>query len=67
VIWSGSPCDSAWSLHIGEDARLITIAHPPRPACDAVGVGRDLILVFAEAVSAGEMTAVIDEVIVLPD
>jgi hypothetical protein len=56
VAWTGSPCDTTWSLRIDSTARSIDIAQEVRLACDSVGIGRDVLLTFSEPVPAAEVT-----------
>ena len=56
VAWTGSLCDTTWSLRIETTARSIDIAQEARLACDSVGIGRGVLLTFSEPVPAAEVT-----------
>ena len=65
VRWSGSACDSRWSLQVGPTARYLEVGHPPREACDSVPVLRDVLLIFSESVPADSVTAAVGATVVI--
>ena len=46
LFWVGSVCDSRATVTIAADLRSITLDTGPRPSCDAMGVGREVVLDF---------------------
>jgi hypothetical protein len=54
VAWMGGPCDK--SVRLVVDHSLITIAPGPQPACDALGIGRAIVLEFPAPVRLDDMS-----------
>lgn len=52
LLWIGGVCDGDMVVTIGESVRGITIDGGERPGCDAMGVGRELVLRFSEPIEA---------------
>lgn len=50
LFWVGSVCDSRATVTIAADLRSITLDTGPRPSCDAMGVGREVVLDFSGSV-----------------
>ncbi len=48
--WAGSLCDGDMTVTIAESVRRIDIFGGKRTGCDAVGVGRELVLTFSKPV-----------------
>jgi hypothetical protein len=48
--WLATICDREMTVSIARDVARIVIEHAPREGCDAMGVGRDLVLQFTEDV-----------------
>jgi hypothetical protein len=48
--WTTTICDREMTVSIAREVARIVIEHAPRDGCDAMGVGRDLVLQFTEDV-----------------
>lgn len=55
LVWSGSPCDRTATLRI-ESKRHLTLELGLRPTCDAMAIGRGLVLVFGRPIDASTVT-----------
>jgi hypothetical protein len=55
LVWSGSPCDRTATLRI-ESKRHLTLELGLRPTCDAMAIGRGVVLVFREPIDASTIT-----------
>ncbi len=49
IRWTSSICDVRMRLSIADDIGRVVIEHAPRDGCDAMGIGRELVLEFARA------------------
>jgi hypothetical protein len=50
LVWVGGVCDSWIMVTVAADVRSISIDEGPRPPCDAMAVGRELVLDFSGSV-----------------
>ncbi len=64
--WMGSVCDSSMTVTIGESVGRIDIFGGERPGCDAMGIGRELVLTFSKDIDAAA-TQVTYDVTILPE
>jgi len=55
LVWVGSICDLTAELQIGPDVASMTVTEGPRGSCDAMGVGRGVVLSFARHVDAASI------------
>ena len=46
VGWTGGACDERAVLGLASDGATFTLSFPPRPACDAMAIGRTVELAF---------------------
>ncbi len=53
LLWIGTICDRDASVIV--DGSLVTIIEGPRPACDAMAVGRGVTLEYAEPTKASSL------------
>jgi len=52
LVWTGGVCDGELTVTIGESLRRIVVDGGVRRACDAMGIGRELVLDFSGPVEA---------------
>jgi hypothetical protein len=45
IRWTGSSCDTAWRIKITKTPEIY-VSQGPRPQCDALGIGREVIVTF---------------------
>jgi len=50
LVWAGGVCDSRMVVTVAPDLRSITLDMGPQPPCDAMGIGRQLVLDFSGSV-----------------
>ena len=50
VVWVGGACDVSATLTV--EPALILLAEDPRPGCDAMGVGKGVVIGFTDPVDA---------------
>ena len=50
LAWLGTVCDSRVTVTVAADLRSMTIDRGPQPACDAMGISRQIVLDFSGAV-----------------
>ena len=50
VGWTGGPCDERAQLELAPDGRTLSLRFPPRPGCDAIGIGFAVELQFKDPV-----------------
>jgi len=58
IGWSGSACDTAWSLSIGGPEPSIYLEPAPRQPCDPAAVGRGVLLVLSRPVRASDVIVI---------
>jgi len=63
LIWAGSVCDSSGTLRAGPG--WLELIPDPRPGCDAMAVGRALVLTFDTGVDPTELEVVLRRTYVL--
>jgi len=62
LTWVDFPIDNALALHIDESGlRFVLVQPEPAGSTDAIGFDRELILTFAEAVSADQIEAFLQD------
>jgi hypothetical protein len=60
VGWTGGICDERAVLELAADGTTFTMSFPPRPACDAVAIGRTVELAFDHPVDSSMFTGSIN-------
>lgn len=65
--WSTTICDREMTVTIDPDVERIVIEHAPRNGCDAMGVGRELVLEFARDVDPADITVDVIPATLLPE
>jgi hypothetical protein len=63
--WIGTVCDVKATLTVAQD-RLV-VSPMPREGCDAMAVGRGLVLTFAKPVDPAAIALVLHDVVLLPE
>jgi len=64
LLWIGSVCDGELTVTIAEAVRLIVVDGGTRPGCDAMGIGRELVLTFEQTIDPASIElAYVDSVI----
>lgn len=52
LVWVGTICDRSAELRIAPNVTALSITEGPRGSCDAMGVGRGVVLTFDHAIDA---------------
>jgi hypothetical protein len=63
--WIGTVCDVKATLAVAPETLVITPA--PREGCDSMGVGRGMVLTFADPVDPAAITVHLEDGILLPE
>jgi hypothetical protein len=65
LVWVGTVCDVEATLTVGSD-RLV-IVHAPRPGCDAMAVGRGMVLTYSDFVEPAGISVDLVDAVLLPE
>ena len=65
LAWTGTVCDVTATLTIVPGRLVVTPV--PRQGCDLVGVGRGLVLTFAEPTDPNTITVELGDTVLLPE
>ena len=57
IGWTAGNCPDAHELTVDATGRSISISQPPFCGGDTIGVGRQLVLTFAQPIAAGDVAA----------
>lgn len=55
LVWVGTICDLTAELQIAPNVTSMAVTEGPRGSCDAMGVGRGVVLSFARQVDAASI------------
>lgn len=65
--WSTTICDREMIVTIHPDVARIVIEHAPRNGCDAMGIGRELVLEFSRDIDPADVSLEIIQAMRLPE
>lgn len=65
--WATTICDREVTVTIHPNVERIVIGHAPRDGCDAMGVGRELVLEFASDLDPADVTLEVLPAEILPE
>jgi hypothetical protein len=65
--WGTTICDREMTVTIDADVDRIVIDHAPRDGCDAMGIGRELVLELSRDIDPASVELVVNRAVLLPD
>jgi hypothetical protein len=65
--WTTTICDREMTVSIAREVARIVIEHAPREGCDAMGIGRDLVLQFTQDVDPAAVELQVIQPALLPE
>lgn len=65
--WGSAICDRAMTVTIDAEVERIVVDHAPRDGCDAMGIGRELVLEFSRDIDPASVLYVHNRAVVLPE
>ena len=65
--WTTTICDREMTVSIAREVARIVIEHAPREGCDAMGIGRDLVLEFSQDVDPADVELQVIQPALLPE